>query len=190
VTIDVRTAEALSWAEVLALVVEIFDGTSPIVSEAFLDAHPIGLSLDYEPQIVGGGYTGVPASVANAACNAMRDRMTARGHDPAELWCFLYEYGNPPMIVDGAAVDSWIFPMLMSGTMGRTGDGDTPEEVAAALALKESWIDNLEAEYSATDFTGCMLFLAPYLTTGQSDQFTFPQALEAFGDKCAVFSFQ
>ena len=33
-------------------------------------------------------------------------------------------------------------------------------------------------------------FLVPYLTTTQRDQFTFPQALEAFGDKCSIYSFQ
>ncbi|MFH1435980.1 MAG: hypothetical protein ABIJ56_09715 [Pseudomonadota bacterium] len=190
VTIDIRTRGSLSWAEVQAIVNNIFSGTSSIIDSDTLGAYPIGLSLDYEPQIVDGDYTYIPASVANNACATHRDLMTARGHDPGDLWCFLYEFGLPPMMGDGASLDPWIFPMLMSGTCGRTGDGDTPEEVEAALALKETWIDNVTEEYVNSDITGCMLFLAPYLTVTQSDQFSFPQALEAFGDKCDVYGFQ
>ena len=190
ITIDIRTSGSLSFAEVYNIVERIFSGESSIVSNDFLEAHPIGLSLDYEPQIVDGPYTSVTASVANEACGAHRDLMTARGHDPDELWCFLYEFGNPPMMADGYLLDPWVFPVLMSATCGRTGDGDTPEERQAALDLKEGWIDNVAAEYSNTDITGCMLFLVPYLMTGQRDQFTFVEAIEAFGDKCDVFSFQ
>jgi len=190
ITIDIRTRGDLSFGEVQSIVQAIFSGTSGIVDNAFLDAHPLGLSLDYEPQIVDGDYTAVSAATANAACGVHRDLMTARGHDPDELWCFLYEFGRPTMMADGENLDPWVFPVLMTATMGATGDGDTPEEVQAALELKESWIDNVAAEYAATDVTGCMFFLVPYLTTTQRDQFTFPQALEAFGDKCSVYSFQ
>lgn len=190
ITIDIRTSTSLAWAEVQAIVENIFSGTSGIIDDTLLDAHPIGLSLDYEPQIVGGGYTAVPASVANAACGAHRSLMTARGHAADDLWCFLYEFGHPTMMGNGDELDPWVFPVLMSGTCGRFGDGSTPESVQDSLDLKETWIDNVTVEYANARDIGCMFFTVPYLTVTQSDQFTFVQALEAFGDKCSVYSFQ
>jgi len=190
-TIDIRPEVDMTFAEVRGIVTNIFGGTSGIVSTDFLRAHPLGLSLDYEPLVTDGSYSSVPASEANAACNEHRRLMTALGHDPAGLWCFLYEYGNPPLVADGENLEPYIFPMLMSGTVIGLLPGPTEaERTAQALALKESWIDRLAAEYVHTDFMGCMLFTVPYLHDTQRDHFSFAQAIPAFGDKCDVFSFQ
>jgi len=201
ITIDIRTDTASSFSKVYGIVDKIFTGQSGVVSSGFLDQHPIGLSLDFEPQVIGG--MGVSAYWTNKICNRHRELMTNRGHEPKDLVCFLYEFGNPPMMFDGENLEPYIFPILMSIAAEELVDAKlraegkdpskTPDEVKEAMALeyKESWVDNIAAEYTNTDYTGCMFFRAGYLAEYSSkDKFTFIQALDAFANKCDVYSFQ
>jgi len=193
ITIDIRTRPEKPWSFVQQIVSQIFSGNTTVVSKEFLQTHPIGLSLDLEPQLDPGegSYYSVPAWVANWLCNTHRDLMISYGHDPNDLICFLYEYANPTMVGDGENLEPYILPVLMTIVdKYRVMPGTHEELVQKALALKELWIDETNRAYPLTDITGCMFFTAPYLTLGQRDYFTFEQAWDAFGDKCDIHAFQ
>lgn len=197
VSLDVRTKGQVTYAALQKQVDDLFAGKTSAVSSAFLTAHPVGLSLDFEPQVVDGHMTPT-AAITNAICGVYKARMLGYGHKAEDLECFTYEYGYP-MVSDASKLEPWIYPVLMSmsdrnhaiAELKSAGLPVTePNIVARALLRKEYWIDHLAAAYSATPVTGCMFADAAYLTVGQADAFTFAQGVAAYGHKCDVYSFQ
>ena len=198
ISLDLRTRGSVTFTQVRQKVASIFAGNTSIVSEQFLRDNLVGLSLDLEPQVVESGWRPSAAQV-NAMCDAYRDTMISYGHDASDLWCFLYEFGHPTMVLDGENLDPWVFPILMSGAtrprvladLNAMGLPATPENLRdVGLDIKEAWIDEVDAEYSQSGIMGCMLFTAPYLTQSQRDMFDFADAIGAFDDKCDIWSFQ
>lgn len=126
-------------------------------------------------------------------------RLVGHGHEPEELTCFLYEFGRPTMVADGENVEPWIFPIHMSSVdryrvtreLQAAGVAVTEEAIVArALEIKEGWIDNTITSWSSAPGIGCMFAEAPYLFASQRDAFSFAQGIGAYGDKCAIWSFQ
>ncbi|MCC6750214.1 MAG: hypothetical protein IT371_21280 [Deltaproteobacteria bacterium] len=198
-SLDIRSDGHVSPAAIKAEVEQIFRGKTRIISKAFLEKHPVGLSLDFEPQICDGGYGAISARAINGICGVHRQIMAEYGHDVSKLDCFLYEYGRPTIVADGENLEPYVYPMLMSVAdrdrvtreLVRDRKPTTSEAVvSAALDLKALWIDWMRDEYKNAKVTGCMFFTVPYLTIGQRDHFSFLEGMKRFGQKCDVISFQ
>jgi hypothetical protein len=197
-SIDMRPSASKSYGDIVAEIHDVFSGETSIISDEFLDAHPVGLSLDLEQHVVLKGWRPT-AYWINLMCNTHRDLMVARGHSEDELDCFLYEFAKPTMVWNPDKLEPWIYAALMSRAdydrtvdeLERDGVPITEDTIRErALQIKDEWIDLYRAAYEGADRIGCMFVEADYLTPGERDMFSFEDGLNYFGHKCDVYSFQ
>jgi len=198
ISIDIRANARETYKDIEAEVRYLFSGRSYVFTREFLELNAVGLSLDFEPQVVVSQL--YPSAYwTNRICNAYKDAMLGHGHDAAHLECWTYEFGRPTMVSDAENLEPWIYPMLMSyiekdmveNRLIRDGIEVTDDNIRkVALEVKEFWIDNVNSEYAASEKMGCMFFEAPYLFDSERDMFSFEEGLQAFGDKCDIVAFQ